>query len=151
MEFLSYFRGKNLTFFSCKRMRREPGKVKDINRGPMGTGQEPPTLWLRSVTPADLKSGNLMPAVSGTAWKRLRQDVLMEETQETQDFIQRLSEGETQFPMTENHLPHPHARPEARGKSQATGFSGKTPSNSLRKILQFKASLESSNIFGQLV
>lgn len=28
------------------------------------------TLWLRSVTPADLKSGNLMPAVSGTAWRR---------------------------------------------------------------------------------
>lgn len=25
------------------------------------------TLWLRSETPADLKSGNLMPAVSGTA------------------------------------------------------------------------------------
>lgn len=75
----------------------------------------------------------------------------MEETQETQDFIQRLSEGETLFPMTENHLPRPHARAEARGKPQAMGFSGKIPSNSLRKILQFRASLESSNIFGQLV
>lgn len=28
------------------------------------------TLWLRRVTPADLKSGNLMPAVSGTAWRK---------------------------------------------------------------------------------
>lgn len=30
------------------------------------------TLWLRSDTPADLKSGNLIPAVSGTAWKKKR-------------------------------------------------------------------------------
>jgi len=71
----------------------------------------------------------------------------MEETQEMQDYIQRLSEGETLFPMTENHLPQPHVRAEARGKSQATGFSGKIPSNSLRKILQFKVSLEISSIF----
>lgn len=76
MEFLSYFRGKILTFFSYK---RRTGRLKDINRGPMGQEQQP-TLWLRSVTPADLKSGNLMPAVSGTAWKRSKQDVLMEET-----------------------------------------------------------------------
>lgn len=47
-------------------MRRQTRRLKDINRGPKGPGQQP-TLWLRSVTPADLKSGNLMPAVSGTA------------------------------------------------------------------------------------
>lgn len=64
--------------------------------------------------------------------------------EETQDFVQRLSEGETLFPMTENHLPRPHARAEARGKSQAMGFSGKIPSNSLRKILQVQG------IFGKL-
>lgn len=78
-EFLSYFRGKILTFFSYK---RRTGRLKDINRGPRGPEQQP-TLWLRSVTPADLKSGNLMPAVSGTAWKRSKQDVLMEETRNT--------------------------------------------------------------------
>lgn len=75
----------------------------------------------------------------------------MEETQGTQDFIQRLSEGETLFPMTENHLPQPHVRTEARGKSQAMGFSGKIPTDSLRKILQFKVSLERSSIFAWLV
>lgn len=96
VAFLSYFRGKILTFFSYK---RRTGRLKDINRGPTGPEQQP-TLWLRSVTPADLKSGNLMPAVSGTAWKRSKQDVLMEETK-TQHLIETLSEGETLFPMTE--------------------------------------------------
>lgn len=37
-------------------------------------GENSRTLWLRSVTPADLKSGNLMPAVSGTAWGRSYED-----------------------------------------------------------------------------
>lgn len=116
MEFLSYFRGKILTFFSYK---RRTGRLKDINRGPMGQEQQP-TLWLRSVTPADLKSGNLMPAVSGTAWKRSKQDVLMEETK-TQHLIETLSEGETLFPMTE---------PPARATCQRWG-ERKTP-NKLR-------------------
>ena len=38
------------------------------------------TLWLRSVTPADLKSGNLMPAVSGTVYKKNKSDKIQNKT-----------------------------------------------------------------------
>lgn len=48
-----------------------PAAFRPQSPGPRHSeGGDSRTRWLRSVTPADLKSGNLMPAVSGTAWGR---------------------------------------------------------------------------------